>query len=78
MVQLTLPKGSQVKKGKAWPGPTTKNGKKPKRTKDFRIYRYNPDEDGNPTWIPTASIWTAAGRWFWTHSSRSRTRSIRP
>jgi succinate dehydrogenase / fumarate reductase iron-sulfur subunit len=49
MVQLTLPRGSQVKKGTAWPRPTTKNGKKPKRTKDFRIYRYNPDEDGNPT-----------------------------
>ena len=49
MVQLTLPKGSQVKKGKAWPGPATKNGKKPKRTKDFRVYRYNPDEGGNPT-----------------------------
>ncbi len=49
MVQLRLPKGSEVKKGKAWPGPTTANGKKPKRTKDFRVYRYNPDEAGNPT-----------------------------
>ena len=48
MVQLRLPKGSQVKKGNAWPGPTTANGKKPKRTKDFKIYRYNPDEDANP------------------------------
>jgi len=48
MVQLTLPKGSQVKKGKVWPGPATKNGKKPKRTKDFRVYRYNPDEGRNP------------------------------
>ena len=48
MVQLTLPKGSQVKKGKVWPGPATKNGKKPRRTKDFRVYRYNPDEGRNP------------------------------
>ena len=48
MVQLRLPKGSEIKKGKVWPGPTTKNGKKPKRTKDFRVYRYNPDESGNP------------------------------
>ena len=48
MVQLTLPKGSQVKKGKVWPRPSTKNGKKPKRTKDFRVYRYNPDEGKNP------------------------------
>ncbi|MDE3115806.1 MAG: succinate dehydrogenase iron-sulfur subunit, partial [Pseudomonadota bacterium] len=49
MVQLTLPKGSQVKKGKVWPAATTKNGKKPKRTKDFRVYRYNPEKGGNPT-----------------------------
>jgi len=49
MVQLRLPKGSEVKKGKVWPGPTTSNGKKPKRTKDFKVYRYNPDEDANPS-----------------------------
>ncbi len=49
MVQLTLPRGSAPKKGKVWPGPTMANGKKPKRTKDFRVYRYNPDEPGNPT-----------------------------
>ena len=48
MVELRLPRGSQVKKGKAWPGPVTANGKKPKRTKDFKVYRYNPDEDANP------------------------------
>lgn len=49
MVQFTLPRGSEPKPGKVWPGPTTANGKKPKRTKDFRVYRYNPDEGGNPT-----------------------------
>ncbi len=49
MVQLTLPKNSQVKKGKSWPAPTTANGKKPKRTKEFRVYRYDPDSNGNPT-----------------------------
>jgi succinate dehydrogenase / fumarate reductase iron-sulfur subunit len=48
MVQLNLPKNSQVKKGKVWPAPVTANGKKPKRTKDFKVYRYNPDEDANP------------------------------
>ncbi len=32
----------------AWPAPVTANGKKPKRTKDFKVYRYNPDEDANP------------------------------
>jgi len=48
MVQLSLPRNSQVKKGKVWPAPVTANGKKPKRTKDFKVYRYNPDEDANP------------------------------
>jgi hypothetical protein len=48
MAQFNLPGNSQVKKGKAWPAPTTANGKKPKHTKDFKVYRYNPDEDANP------------------------------
>ena len=49
MVQFRLPRGSAPKPGKVWPGPTTANGKKPKRTKDFRIYRFNPDDGANPT-----------------------------
>jgi len=48
MVELTLPRGSQVKKGKVWPAPVTANGKKPKRTKDLKIYRYDPDKAENP------------------------------
>jgi succinate dehydrogenase / fumarate reductase iron-sulfur subunit len=48
MVQFSLPKGSEVKKGKVWPGPTTANGKKPKRTKDFKVYRYDPETGENP------------------------------
>ena len=48
MVQLRLPKNSVVKKGKAWPAPVTANGKKPKRTKDFKVYRYDPDKTENP------------------------------
>jgi succinate dehydrogenase / fumarate reductase iron-sulfur subunit len=48
MVQLRLPKNSTVKKGKIWPAQTTANGKKPKRTKDFRVYRYDPDTGENP------------------------------
>ena len=44
-----LPKASRVKKGKVWPAETAANGKKPKRTKDFKVYRYDPDEGGNPT-----------------------------
>jgi succinate dehydrogenase / fumarate reductase iron-sulfur subunit len=48
MVEFALPKNSTVKKGKNWPAPTTANGKKPKRTKDFRVYRYDPTTDANP------------------------------
>lgn len=48
MVQFTLPKNSKVRKGEVWPGPTTSNGKKAKRTKEFKVYRYDPDRDENP------------------------------
>ena len=48
MVQFTLPKGSKPKKGKVWDGPKAANGKKAKRTKEFRVYRYDPVEGGNP------------------------------
>ncbi|HTO39887.1 MAG TPA: succinate dehydrogenase iron-sulfur subunit [Rhizomicrobium sp.] len=49
MAQLTLPKNSTVKKGKVWDAPKSANGKKQKRTKEFRVYRYDPDKGGNPT-----------------------------
>jgi succinate dehydrogenase / fumarate reductase, iron-sulfur subunit len=49
MVQFTLPKNSKIKKGKIWPRQTTTNVKKPKRTKDFRVYRYDPDTGANPS-----------------------------
>jgi succinate dehydrogenase / fumarate reductase iron-sulfur subunit len=48
MVQFTLPKGSSPKKGKEWPVPTQANGKRAKRTKQFKVYRYDPDKDENP------------------------------
>jgi succinate dehydrogenase / fumarate reductase iron-sulfur subunit len=48
MVQFVLPKGSKVTKGKVWPAAKTANGKKPKRSKEFKIYRYDPDKDANP------------------------------
>ena len=43
MVQFTLPKGSSPKKGKTWPVETP-NGRKPKRSKEFKVYRFNPDD----------------------------------
>jgi len=42
MVQFNLPKGSRVNPGKTWPKP--EGG----RLKEFRVYRWNPDEGGNP------------------------------
>ena len=44
MVQLTLPKNSQIRPGKTWNNP-------PARAKgwtEFRIYRWNPDDRLNP------------------------------
>ncbi|HBJ42189.1 MAG TPA: succinate dehydrogenase iron-sulfur subunit, partial [Hyphomonas sp.] len=45
MVQLTLPKGSAPKKGKTWPKPQGATN-----LRQFRIYRYSPEEGGNPRW----------------------------
>ncbi len=44
MVALTLPKNSRVRTGKTWPGPA-KAGRK---TRQFKIYRWNPDETETP------------------------------
>lgn len=43
MVQLALPKASRPKPGKTWPSPQNA-----KRIQEFRIYRWNPEEGGNP------------------------------
>ncbi len=45
MVQLTLPRGSDPVKGKAWPKP---DGAKNVRT--FKIYRYDPESGNPPSW----------------------------
>ncbi len=42
MVEFTLPKNSRVGEGKSWPQPA--GG----RLKEFRIYRWNPDDGRNP------------------------------
>jgi hypothetical protein len=43
MVQLTLPKNSRIKKGKAWPAPA--GAAEPRKVK---VYRWNPDDGDNP------------------------------
>ncbi len=42
MVTFTLPKNSKVQPGKAWPKPAGKN------LREFKIYRWNPDDGKNP------------------------------
>jgi succinate dehydrogenase / fumarate reductase iron-sulfur subunit len=48
MVELTLPRNSKVQKGKVWPAEKAASGKKPKRSKEFKVYRYDPDMAANP------------------------------
>jgi len=43
MVQLSLPRNSKVRPGKTWPKPAGAA-----RLREFRIYRWDPDEDANP------------------------------
>ena len=43
MVQLTLPENSRPKPGKSWGAPQGA-----KRLTEFRVYRWNPDDGGNP------------------------------
>ena len=43
MVEFTLPKNSKVARGKIWPRPAGAE-----RVTEFRVYRWNPDDGGNP------------------------------
>ena len=48
MVEFTLPRNSKVQSGKKWPLAKGADGKKPKRVKEFRVYRWSPEGDANP------------------------------
>ncbi|CAL8978406.1 Succinate dehydrogenase iron-sulfur subunit [Rhodoplanes serenus] len=43
MVEFTLPKNSRVTDGKVWPKPEGATN-----TREFRVYRWNPDDGKNP------------------------------
>ena len=43
MVQLTLPRNSRIKTGNNWNGPESKG-----KWKEFRVYRWNPEDGENP------------------------------
>ena len=45
MVELTLPKNSTVTEGKTWNKPERKSKQ---RWKEFRVYRWTPDDGANP------------------------------
>ncbi|HXV01449.1 MAG TPA: succinate dehydrogenase iron-sulfur subunit [Caulobacteraceae bacterium] len=45
MVQLTLPRNSQIRRGRRHTAPAGA-----KNTKSFRIYRYDPEKTENPSW----------------------------
>ena len=44
MVELTLPKNSTMSEGKVWPKPDGA-----KNVREYRIYRWSPDDEKNPT-----------------------------
>ena len=43
MVQFTLPKNSKITEGKTWPRPVSA-----KSQREYRIYRWNPEDGRNP------------------------------
>ncbi len=43
MVQFTLPRNSKIKTGKIWNRPESKG-----KRKEFRVYRWNPEDGENP------------------------------
>jgi len=48
MVELTLPRNSKVKSGKTYKVEPGADGKKPKRVKKFKVYRWDPEAGANP------------------------------
>lgn len=44
MAELTLPKNSQIRQGKTWPKPEGATN-----LREYRVYRWSPDEGGNPS-----------------------------
>jgi succinate dehydrogenase / fumarate reductase iron-sulfur subunit len=49
MVEINLPANSRIKPGKKWALPATADGKKPKRVREFKVYRWSPENGQNPS-----------------------------
>src|SRR5215831_6439188 len=48
MVEFLLPKNSRYGEGKTWPAPAKKSADGQKGLREYRIYRWNPDDGHNP------------------------------
>ena len=60
MVALTLPKNSKIQPGKTWPAPASASSD----IREFRVYRWNPDDGANPR-IDTYQVdIDECGPWF--------------
>ena len=44
MVELALPRNSKITEGKKWPKPVNEEN-----TREFRVYRWNPEDEKNPS-----------------------------
>ena len=58
MVEFALPKNSKVSDGKSWPNPAGAT-----ETREFKVYRWNPDDGKNPSVDTIMSTSTIAVRW---------------
>ena len=60
MVEFALPKNSRISGGKTWPKPPAAT-----ETREFKVYRWNPDDGKNPEHRHLlSSTPTIAARWF--------------
>jgi succinate dehydrogenase / fumarate reductase, iron-sulfur subunit len=48
MADFLLPKNSRITEGNAWASPPKRSADKPKGTREYRVYRWNPDDGNNP------------------------------
>ena len=48
MVEFTLPKNSRVTDGKVWPLPGKRHVEREKGTREYRVYRWSPEDGLNP------------------------------
>ena len=58
MVEFALPKNSRISGGKTWPKPPGAT-----ETREFKVYRWNPDDGKNPSIDTYTSTPPIAGRW---------------